>query len=453
MPIYKHFVQPFHVSCSWTTARRWPCVFVHLTTRWMLCNIMGWGGVGMMTFRALCNIMGWGGVGMTTFRALDNMLDAMQHHGLGWGGDDDVPCTWQHVGCYATSWVGVGWGWWRSVHLTTCWMLCNIMGWGGVGMMTFHALDNMLDAMQHHGLWCGGDDDVPCTWQHVGCYATSWVGVGWGWWRSVHLTTCWMLCNIMGWGGVGMMTFRALDNMLDAMRHHGLGWGGDDDVPCTWQHVGFYATSWVGVGWGWWRSMHLTTCWMLRNIMGWVGVGMMTFRALDNMLDAMQHHGLWWGGDDDVPCTWQHVGCYATSWVGVGWGWWRSVHLTTCWMLCNIMGWGGVGMMTFRALCNIMGWGGVGMMTFRALDNRLDTMQHHGLGWGGDDGVPCTWQHFGCYATSWVGVGWGWWRSVHLTTFHSTSFGSKNQVVLGTLIWGFLILNYNGNFAQHFASP
>ena len=28
----------------------------------------------------------------------------------------------------------------------------------------------------------------------------------------MHLTTCWMLCNIMGWGGVGMMTFRAFDN-------------------------------------------------------------------------------------------------------------------------------------------------------------------------------------------------------------------------------------------------
>ena len=135
--------------CSWTTARRWPCVFVHLTTRWMLCNIMGWGGVGMMTFRAL-----------------DNMLDAMQHHGLGWFFFyDDVPCTWQHVGCYATSWGGVGWGWWRSVHLTTRWMLCNIMGWGGVGMMTFRALDNTLDATPHHGLGWGGDDDVPCTWQ------------------------------------------------------------------------------------------------------------------------------------------------------------------------------------------------------------------------------------------------------------------------------------------------
>ena len=28
-----------------------------------------------------------------TFRALDNMLDATQHHGLGWGEEDDVPCT------------------------------------------------------------------------------------------------------------------------------------------------------------------------------------------------------------------------------------------------------------------------------------------------------------------------------------------------------------------------
>ena len=48
-------------------------------------------------------------------------------------------------------------------------------------MMTFCALDNMLDATQHDGL---------------------------------------------GSGGGGMMTFCALDNMLDATQHHGLGWGG-----------------------------------------------------------------------------------------------------------------------------------------------------------------------------------------------------------------------------------
>ena len=34
------------------------------------------------------------------------------------------------------------------------------------------------------------------------------------------------------------------------------------------------------------------------------------------------------------------------------------------------------------AIRNIMGWGGVGMMTFRALDNMSDATQHHGLGWG-----------------------------------------------------------------------
>ena len=44
-------------------------------------------------------------------------------------------------------------------------------------MMTFCALDNMLDAPQHHGLV---------------------------------------------WGGLGMMTFRALDNMLDATQHWGI---------------------------------------------------------------------------------------------------------------------------------------------------------------------------------------------------------------------------------------
>ena len=79
MLCFQHILNSSHLlenMCSWTTARRWPCVFVHLTTLWMLCNIMGWGGVGMMTFRAL-----------------DNMLDATQNHWLGWGGDDDVPCT------------------------------------------------------------------------------------------------------------------------------------------------------------------------------------------------------------------------------------------------------------------------------------------------------------------------------------------------------------------------
>ena len=46
---------------------------------------------------------------------------------------------------------------------------------------------------------------------------------------------------------------------------------------------------------------------MLRNMMGWGGVGggMMTFCALDNMLDATQHDGVGWGGgrDDDILCT------------------------------------------------------------------------------------------------------------------------------------------------------
>ena len=52
------------------------------------------------------------------------------------------------------------------------------------------------------------------------------------------------------------------------------------------------------------------------NVSSWVG-GNMTFIALAHMLDATQ---LVWGGgggDDNVPCTCTHVGCYAT---GLGWG-------------------------------------------------------------------------------------------------------------------------------------
>ena len=39
------------------------------------------------------------------------------------------------------------------------------------------------------------------------------------------------------------------------------------------------------------------------------------FLALAHMLDATQL--VWGGGDDNVPCTCTHVGCYAT---GLGWG-------------------------------------------------------------------------------------------------------------------------------------
>ena len=85
---------------------------------------------------------------MTTFLSLAYMLDATQ---LVWGGgEDNVPCTCTHVGCYAT---GLGLG----------------------GMITFLALAHMLDATQL--VWGGGEDNVPCTCTHDGCYAT---GLGWG---------------------------------------------------------------------------------------------------------------------------------------------------------------------------------------------------------------------------------------------------------------------------------
>ena len=113
-------------------------------------------------------------------------------------------------------------------------MLRNSWGWGGVG-------------------W---DDNIRCTWTHVRCYATVGVGVGWD----------------------GMIAFVAHEHMFDATQQLGLGLG------------------WGGMGWS--HSLHLHTCWMLRN---WSG--MITFLALAHMLDATQLVG-----DDNIPCTCTHVG-------------------------------------------------------------------------------------------------------------------------------------------------
>ena len=61
---------------------------------------------------------------------------------MGWGGDDDVPCTCTHACCYAKE---------CFLHLHTCLMLRHRMFLVGLG-------------------W-GGDDDVLCTCTHVRCYA------------------------------------------------------------------------------------------------------------------------------------------------------------------------------------------------------------------------------------------------------------------------------------------
>ena len=171
--------------------------------------------------------VGWGGVG------------------VGWDGDDNVPCTCTHGRCYA-----------------------NIM---------FLALARMVRATQHH---------VSCTCTHGWCYATS---------CFLHLHTWSVLRNIMGWGGVGvgwggvgMITFLALAHMVGATQHHMFlkhlhTWlvlrnimflalahmvgATQHHVSCTCTHGWCYATSWGGVGWGWQRSLHLQTWSVLRNIM------------------------------------------------------------------------------------------------------------------------------------------------------------------------------------------
>ena len=88
-------------------------------------------------------------------------------------------------------------------------------------MITFFERAHMLNATQM--VWVGGDDTVPCTCTHVGCYARCWVGVG-------GMTTFLVLAHMLNatqlvWGGGGVITFLALAHML-----------------------GCYARCWVGVG-------------------------------------------------------------------------------------------------------------------------------------------------------------------------------------------------------------
>ena len=88
-------------------------------------------------------------------------------------------------------------------------------------MITFLERAHMLNATQM--VWVGGDDTVPCTCTHVGCYARCWVGVG-------GMTTFLVLAHMLNatqlvWGGGGVITFLALAHML-----------------------GCYARCWVGVG-------------------------------------------------------------------------------------------------------------------------------------------------------------------------------------------------------------
>ena len=129
-------------------------------------------------------------------------------------------------------------------------------------------------------------------------------------------------------------------NMVDATHEvgGGVGWGGDDNVLCTCTHGWCYATS---------CFLHLHTWLVLRNIM---------FLALAHMVGATQHHGVGWGGDDNILCTCTHGWCYATP---------CFLHLHTWSVLRNIM--------------------------FLALAHMVGATQHH---------VSCTCTHGRCYATS-----------------------------------------------------
>ena len=91
---------------------------------------------------------GGGGVGMITFLALAHMVGATQHHGVGWGGDDNILCTCTHGWCYATS---------CSLHLHTWWCYAtscflHLHTWSVLRNIMFLALAHMVGATQHHVL-------------------------------------------------------------------------------------------------------------------------------------------------------------------------------------------------------------------------------------------------------------------------------------------------------------
>ena len=93
---------------------------------------------------SFCCILGW--EGSIVFLALAHMLDATQ---LVWGGDDNVPCTCTHVGCYAT---GLGWGGITFLALTH--MLDATQLVWGVGGITFLARAHMLEKLvKQHALF------------------------------------------------------------------------------------------------------------------------------------------------------------------------------------------------------------------------------------------------------------------------------------------------------------
>ena len=98
--------------------------------------------------------------------------------GVGWVGDDNVPCTCTHAWCYATGCFS------RTCTHVGCYASDGV-GWGG-------------------------DDHVPCTCTHAWCYATG--------------------------------CFSRTGTHVRCYASDGVGWGGDDNVPCTCTHVWCYAT-------------------------------------------------------------------------------------------------------------------------------------------------------------------------------------------------------------------
>ena len=140
---------------------------------------------------------------------------------------------------------------------------------------------------------------LSCHCTHGGCYATvfvlnlhvGWGGVGWGWWHSLNLNTWWMLRN-----SVCLVTAHMVDaTQLCLSCHLHTRWTPRNCV-WTWTHGGCYATLFV-------LSLH--TWWALRNcVLSCHCTHGGCYESWKLCLSWHLHHGVGWGGDDDILWTW-----------------------------------------------------------------------------------------------------------------------------------------------------
>ena len=115
------------------------------------------------------------------------------------------------------------------------WSQWGGLGWGGVGMMTFLAPERIFDAtemmsfLSHEHIFDATEMMSFLAHEHIFDATENWGGLGWGWWRSLHLNTSLMLRRWCGSLHMLRRWCRSLHmNTSLMLRRTGVGWGGVD---------------------------------------------------------------------------------------------------------------------------------------------------------------------------------------------------------------------------------